>query len=211
MEDRLPLFKRIDSLIFRQLDEFRRKPEYAKVVEFYGGLEDEAQKALKWVILVSTFALPALVLLFVYAQNWQIASEVEARTALVERMQQIITQNSEVGGLSQQIAAPMALGSESDLTGRLSGVLSTSGIDLSKLQVSNFTTEPISPLLTRSEADFKFDGLSTDQLMALFTGLIQRERFRISAVRITRNDGTNLLDGTFRAVHFGEVQPQDDE
>lgn len=211
MEERIPLLKRLDTYIFQQLDEFRKTPGFAKIHEFYGGLEDEHQKVFKWVLLLSTFLIPFFLVLIMGLQNYSLSNEVDTRIALVERMQQIITQNSEVGGLSGQIAAPTAFNSQDELNSRLSSALASSGVDLAKIRVNNFSTESVSALLTRSEADFKFDGISTDQLMGVLTTLLQRERFRISAVQIKRNNDTNLLEGSFHGVHFGETQLQDEE
>lgn len=211
MEEKIPLIKRLDTYIFTQLDEFRKTPGHAKILDFYGSLEDESQKVFKWVLLVSTFLIPFTLVVVMWWQNSTIESELNSRIALVERMQQIITQNSEVGGLSSSIAAPTAFTSQDELNGRLSSALSSIGVDLSKIRINGFTSDVISPLLTRSEADFKFDGVSTEQLMGLLTTLLQRERFRISAVQIKRNNETNLLEGSFHGVHFGETQLADEE
>lgn len=211
MDARTPLFKRMDQALFTQVDEFKKTPAYAGLVEFYAGLEDEKQKLLKWVLLAATVLVPLILFAVLWLQNSRLDAELNARIALVARMQQIITQNSEVGGLASRIAAPSAYTSEDDLTGRVSGALNASGIEISKVRISGFTSDAVSPLLTRAEADFKFEGLTTDQMVGMFTMLLQRERFRISSVQIQRNAGSNLLDGTFHAVHFGETQLLDDE
>jgi hypothetical protein len=211
MEEKIPLIKRLDTYIFTQLDEFRKTPGHAKIIDFYGSLEDESQKVFKWLLLASTFIIPFLLVAVIWWQNSAIENELNMRIALVERMQQIITQNSEVGGLSSSIAAPTAFTSQDELSGRLSSTISSVGLDISKIRINGFTSEVVSPLLTRSEADFKFDGVSTDQLMGLLTALLQRERFRISAVQINRNNEANLLEGSFHGVHFGETQLADEE
>ena len=211
MEERIPLLKRLDTLIFTKIDEFRKTPGYSKLLETYAGLEDDQQKIAKLLMVVSTALIPLLLLGVMWWQNSSVEADLQKRISLVERMQKIIADNGEIGGLSSSVASPTALITDSDLTNRMSSALSSAGIDLSKMRVSNFTSDSVTPTLSRAEADFRFEGLTTDQLVGVFTTLLQRERFRISAVQIARNAESNLLDGTFHGVHFGEVQAQDEE
>ena len=211
MEDKIPLLKRFDIWLFSQLDEFRKTPGYAKLLESYAGLDDDKQKAAKWLLLTSTCLIPLVLVTLMWWHNSKAEKDLAMRIALVERMQQIIAQNGEIGGLINVVASPMALTNESDLTGRLSGTLSGAGIDLAKVRVNNFTSDNVTNELVRAEADFTFDGLSTDQLVSLFTSLLQQERFRIASVQISRNSSTNLLEGNFHGVHFGSVQSQTGE
>ncbi len=208
MEEKTPLLKRLDTLLFTRIDEFRKTPGYAKILESYAGLEEDQQKLAKWAMLSATFLIPLLLVSIMWWQNSAVEKDLAMRVALVERMQQIISQNGEIGGLTSAIASPNALTSDSDLNSRLSSSLSASGIDVSKIQVNNFTSDSVTPDLSRAEADFRFEGLSTEQLVSVFTALLQRERFRISSVQITRNDASNLLDGNFHGVHFGAVQQE---
>src|SRR5690606_7596407 len=94
---------------------------------------------------------------------------------------------------------------DSMMTSRLSNMLSTAGIDLSKIQVNNFASEMISDAIMKSEADFAFNSISTDELMNIFTAMIAREKFRIQSVDIKRNADSNLLQGKFHAIHFSNA------
>lgn len=208
MDEKTPLLRRLDTLLFTQLDEFRKTPGYAKILEAYAGLEEDQQKLAKWAMLLTTVLVPLFLVGLMWLQNASVEKDLNMRIALVERMQQIISQNGEIGGLTNAIASPTALTSDSDLSSRLSSSLSVSGVDVSKIQVNNFVSESVTTDLAKAEADFRFEGLSTEQLVSVFTALLQRERFRISSVQITRNDENNLLDGNFHGVHFGAVQPE---
>jgi len=208
MDEKTPLLRRLDTLLFTKLDEFRKTSGYAKILETYSSLEEDQQKLAKWAMLSATFLIPLLLVSIMWLQNASVEKDLDMRIALVERMQQIISQNGEIGGLTNAIASPNALTSDSDLNSRLSSSLSASGIDISKIQVNNFVSESVTPDLSKSEADFRFEGLSTEQLVSVFTALLQRERFRISSVQIIRNNQNNLLDGNFHGVHFGAVQPE---
>lgn len=210
MEERLPLLKQADIFVFKKIDEFRATPSYSKMLEAYTSLEENEQKIAKAVLLLATALLPLLLLSVMWLTNFSAKSDLEARTQLVERMQEILAQNSAAGNLVATVAAPTAILDQGMLTGQLSNMASSSGLDASKIRVSNFESSNVSPVLVRAEADLKFDGISTAQLMTLFTNMLGQQRFRISAVEIIRNKSTNLLDGTFHAIHFGQnIQPEE--
>ncbi|MBY0518014.1 MAG: hypothetical protein K2P81_13985 [Bacteriovoracaceae bacterium] len=211
MEEKVSLIKRFDLFVFTKIDEFRKTPNYSKLVNLYGQLEDEQQKVAKIALLAATFILPFLMVVAMFIGNMTVESDLANRTALVERMQQIIAQNGDIGGLANSLASPTPLNNEGELNGRISSALSSAGVDLSKMRISNFSTNNISPTLSKAEADFKFTGLTTEQLMNIFSTLLQRERFRIASVQIKRNDQTNVLEGQFHGVHYGEIQTQDEE
>jgi hypothetical protein len=84
-------------------------------------------------------------------------------------------------------------------------MLTGGGVDLSKIQVGEFSSDPITGSVLKSEATFSFTNFSTDELMNTFTVMIQREKFRIQSVNITRNAETELLQGNFHAIHYSAV------
>lgn len=211
MSDTPHLLKRFDTILFQKLDELKQQPGYSKSVEFYGNLEEDQQRIAKWALLSMTALIPLIFVMIFWIQNSSLSTDLESRIELVDTMQEIITQNSEAGGLSLSLAASSPISSESEMQSRLSTALSRSAIDLSKIRISNFSMENVSDTLVRAESDVKFEGLSTDQLMGLFTFMIQNEKFKISSVEITRSTQSNLLEGVFHGIHFGQVLPQEDD
>lgn len=206
MEERLPLMKRMDVFLFKKLDTFRSTPAHSKMVEFYAGLEEGEQHLFKSGLLAALFILPLFFIGLMWWGNSRLSADLEGRRQLVMRMQDIVAQNNDANNLAATMAAPQGFTDQTELTGRLSSLLASAGVDASKLRLNNFSSSPVGNLM-RSEADFRFDGLSTDQLVNLLTALLSQERFRISAASIRRNSSSNLLDGTFHGVHYGQNAP----
>ena len=138
-------------------------------------------------------------------------SDLEKRTSIIARAQQIIGQGQSVRAVAPQILSMNPIDSQSMMTSRLSTLLSTMGVDLSKIQVNQFSSSMVSSLVMRSEADFAFSSVTTDELMNIFIGMIQRERFRVESVNIERNAETNTLQGQFHAIHFSQVTNAEEE
>lgn len=206
-----PLFKKIDRAAFERIDKFKMSPGYNSLQDFYNGLEEEQQKFFKALVIFMLFFLPALFLGLFWWHNQSLKSQMELRLELISTANQILGQKQGLQNVSDRILSSNPIDGASMMTSRLSNLLSTIGVDLSKIQVSNYEGSKVSGSIMRSEADFKFNNLSTDDLMNIFSAMIQREKFKIESVDIRRNADTNLLQGQFHAVHFGNAQSIEEE
>ncbi len=202
-----PLFKKIDRAVFEQIDKFKQSPNYSGVQDFYNGLDEDQQKIFKAVLNLVLLILPCLFLGFLWWQNTTMKEDLSLRTQTLQKSLEIISQKESLAEVGPRILASNPIDSESMLSSRLGNMLAGTSVDLSRVRTSNFTTELISSGVNRTEADVQFTNLSTDELMNLFTNMIQRERFRIQSVDITRGEDSNLLSGQFHVIHFAAVAP----
>jgi hypothetical protein len=210
MEDNksLPLFHRIDREIFERLDKFKQTTNYHPIQDFYNSLEEEQQKVFKAVCVALIILIPALMLSIVWWQNNKFKNDLALRTSIVSKSNEIIGQKESLQQIIPQAFSSNPIDDQSMMTSRLSTILSSMGIELAKIQVKEFSTKTITSNLMKSEADFSFNNLSTDELMNMFTSMIAREKFRISELDVLRNKDTNLLQGQFHAIHYSSYSPK---
>ena len=211
LNTKIPGFKKIDREIFDRLDKFKLTPSYNNIQDFYNGLEEEQQRVFKGAVILAIFLIPMFFLVFVYWQNNDIKEDLKTRIALISKANEIIGQKQGLLEVSPTVLSDSPIDGASMMTSRLSNLLSTLGLDLSKIQVSNYAGEMISDTIMRSEADFAFSSVSTDELMNIFTAMISREKFRIKFVKIIRNAESNLLEGQFHAIHFSDAMSVEEE
>lgn len=207
-ETKLPFFRRIDQAIFDRIDKFKLTANYNPIQDFYNGLEEEQQKLFKGIIILSTFLIPLTGLGLITWQNDKLKADLALRTSIISKASEIIGQNQGLQEITPQVFSSNPIDSESMMSSRLSGLLSSVSIDLSKIQVGDFSSDSISSTALKSEANFSFNNVSTDELMNIFTVMINREKFRISAVEIKRNADTNMLQGQFHAIHYSSFAPE---
>jgi len=203
----LPIFHKIDLAVFDRIDKFKQTSNYSPISDFYNGLEEEQQKLFKGAVILLIFLLPLIGLGMIWWQNDSLKTDLALRTSIISKANEIIGQNQGLQEITPQIFSTNPIDSDSMMTSRLSGLLSPIGIDLSKIHVSDFSSSKISTNVMKSEAKFSFNGMSTDDLMNMFTSMISREKFRISAVEIKRNSDTNMLQGHFQAIHYSSFSP----
>jgi hypothetical protein len=201
----IPVFKKIDRLVFDRVDKFKLTPGYNNLQDFYNGLEEEQQKLFKGTVILLIFIVPAIVIGFVIWHNNSLKEDLHTRVALISKANEIIGQKQSLRDIGQNILSSNPIDGDSMMNSRLSNLLSTISIDLSKIQVRDYKGELISGSIMRSEADFSFTNVSTDELMNIFTRMIQQEKFRIQSLNITRNADSNLLKGQFHAIHFSNA------
>lgn len=207
----IPLFKKADKAVFDRIDKFKLTPGYNNIQDFYNGLEEEQQKVFKAGVILSLFLVPTILLGLIAWQNNTLKKDLEIRTSLISKSNEIIGQKQSLRDVSPSIVSDSPIDGESMMTSRLSNLLSSVSVDLSKIQVKDYSGALTSGSIMRAEADFQFTNLSTDEIMNVFTAMIQREKFRIQSVEIKRNSDTNLLQGVFHAVHFGNAQTTEGE
>lgn len=201
----IPLFKKIDREIFSRIDKFKLTPGYNQIQDFYNSLEEEQQKVFKAAVILVMFLIPAVFLGMFWWQNNSLREDMNTRIALITKANEIIGQKTSLRDVAPNVLSDNPIDGQSMMTSRLSNILSQANIDLSKIQVNNYEGNLTSGTIMRSEADFQFTNLSTDELVNIFTAMITREKFRVQSVSITRNNDTNMLKGQFHAIHFGNA------
>lgn len=203
---KIPLFKKIDRAIFQRLDQFRSSPSYNGLQDFYNGLDEEQQKVFKSIVTISIFIVPMIFISILWWQNSSINSDLQSRIELVSKANEIIGQRESLQNIAPNILSMGPIDGQSMMTSRVSNILSSSGMDLSKIKIEEFSSDISAGNIVKSEASLKFSNLSTDEMVNMLTNLIQREKFRIQNVDIIRNNDNNLLNGQFRIVHLSLAQ-----
>lgn len=214
MEDlntKIPYLKKMDRTIFDQIDKFKTTPNYTALTDVYNNLEEEQQRVVKGGIIVVMFLIPFLILSVLWWQNKTIREDYELRMTIMNKAQQIIGESQGVTAISPEIISQNPIDSEQMLTSRISNAVSGTGMDTNKISRGEFITTNVSEKIFQTEAVINFSNASTDELVNLFTGIISREKMRISEVTINRNADTGLLIGNFRVIHLSMIQPEEVE
>jgi hypothetical protein len=211
LNTKTPLFKKMDRLIFQQIDVFKTTPNYTTFQDFYQGLDEDQQKAFRVSMVIATFVIPLLLMAFLWWQNLSLKQEIELRSSIVNKAQEILGQNMGLRQVAPRVLSANPIDSQSMMTSRLSNLLTGIGVDLSKIQVTQFDKTEITSGILRSEAMINFNNFSTAEMTNLLNTMIARERFKIASLEVKRNQNSNLLQGQFQAVHFSAITAPEEE
>jgi hypothetical protein len=211
LNTKAPLFKKMDRLIFQQIDVFKTTPNYTTFQDFYQGLDEDQQKAFRVSVVIATFVIPLLLMSFLWWQNLSLKQEIELRSSIVNKAQEILGQNMGLRQVAPRVLSANPIDSQSMMTSRLSNLLTGIGVDLSKIQVTQFDKTEITSGILRSEAMINFNNFSTAEMTNLLNTMIARERFKIASLEVKRNQNSSLLQGQFQAVHFSAIKAPEEE
>ncbi len=198
------LFKKSDLFLFNKVDELKKKPDYAKVQEFIGKIDDEFKEVAKIIATAAFLLLPFIFLFIFFLHNMGLHEDIAIRKEFINLANEIIASHKQIGSSSQRIISTSPIEGQGGFNSRISNILSSSGTDIEKIQVSNFLSEDIAGNIIRSEGDFRFTAMTTEELANLFIALVTREKMKVSTISVRKNMKTNLLNGTFRVVHFAK-------
>jgi hypothetical protein len=203
--EKLVLFKRIDTFFFEKIDQLKKTPNYNSFLDFYNGLEEETQKGIKALVVLLIFLFPVIFLSFFIWQNDKLKKDLSLRIQVLSKANQIIGQKKSLNQIKFNVLSQNPIDSDSMLTSKLSGLLTSTGVDMTKIKISDFQSEDVSSELYRTQSKLNFNSFSTDELMTLITTLIQREKFKVSDVSISRNASSNLLQGYVHLIHLSQI------
>jgi hypothetical protein len=203
--EKLVFFKRIDTFFFEKIDQLKKTPNYNSFLDFYNGLEEETQKGIKALVVLLIFLFPVIFLSFFIWQNDKLKKDLSLRIQVLSKANQIIGQKKSLNQIKFNVLSQNPIDSDSMLTSKLSGLLTSTGVDMTKIKISDFQSEDVSSELYRTQSKLNFNSFSTDELMTLITTLIQREKFKVSDVSISRNASSNLLQGYVHLIHLSQI------
>jgi hypothetical protein len=203
------LLRRIDRSIFNRIDLFKRSPEYNKIQDSYNNLDEEKQRVVKLSFFGILVILPIIFIATFWWSNHKLSEDLAKRQKLVSQIQEYIAQNQVMDEVGGKYLSGSSINSQSDLTEKISSLITGTGIELNKIQVGKFEQDAISNTMSKTTANIEFQKLSTEQLMTLFINMIQREKFKVSSVKIVRDDQSKLLEGSFNVVHLANTTSTD--
>ncbi len=203
---KIPTFKKLDTLIFINIEKFKKSPAYNNLVEIYTSLDEEQQKLTKVSLIFLIFFIPFIFVSLIYWQNSKLKEELNTRTQIVSKASQIIGQKSSLEEIKPQVLAGNPIDSEAMMTTRLSSLITGTGIELSKIKVQNVQTQSLSKDIFRADVKINFSNFSNENLIDFLSTLMRREKFKISEINIDRNTNSSLLNGFFQAIHLSQAQ-----
>ncbi len=196
-------FKKIDSIIFKQLDAVQKEGSLSKLSDLFSSLSEQETRFLQQFLAFSVIAFPYLIVIFLYWGNYQNKKNILLKKQIVEEFEIF---NSNRNNLSLQgpiLLAPSSIAGQSDLENRVRNVLSSNSIDQSKVTVTNFDIGMSSSTFTKSTSIIQFNKFGTQDFNLLLNNLIDIEKFKINKIKLKKDTTSELLIGEIELLHLG--------
>lgn len=196
--------KQLDEAIFVKIDELKSNPNYEKVKEGLGQIDEDLKEPLKIVSTLLFFLVPAIILFIFISINNSAKNDIKVKKDIIRYAGEILGNQEMIQKTSRGALAPSAITSFSAFNGQVGQVISSVGIDLGKVQLSDFQTDDISNTVTKSMAMVRLNEITTSQLGSIINSLVVRKRMKISTLSFKRDKKKKLITGTMTLNHFGK-------
>lgn len=194
------LFKKIDSFVFKQVDLFKASQLYIKIQEPLNMIDDDLRLIINNVFSSVLVLIPLIFIGILMFNNYRLKKEINLKKEIISRSTEILVNKNEILNVAGNFFTNSNLDSDSAMNGRIKNLCSSIGLDPNKVNASNFTSEPSFAKSNKVIATINFSKLSTNDLANLLSGLLERERMRISGVNIRKNPNDTQLEGYFQVT-----------
>jgi hypothetical protein len=195
--------KSLDLFLLDQIDKIKETPGYQKMLDAFSSSEENTQFIIKYVLMILTTVIPLSICLIVYLYSSSLRSDLAVKESIIKSSANIIANTQEVQKISRTVFG-QNLDSQNQLKSKISNTLSSSGIDSSKVSISNFNLEE-GDSLNEMTAGLKFNSFSSENFYGFINNLVLRDKIKIDEIDVKKNKATNLLDGILSISYHSKV------
>lgn len=196
-------FKKIDTAIFKQIDQLKNDPNFSKMSDLFTTLSEQESRILQQVMAFGVILLPYLVVAFLFWGNYQTKKTLQLKKQVLDEFEILSSNRNNLLAQGPSLLAPSSLQGQSDLENRVRNVLSSNSIDQSKVSVTSFDVGMSSSTFTKSTSLIQFNKFGTQDFNMLLRNLIEMEKFKVSRVKLKKDVENDLLLGEIELLHLG--------
>ncbi len=193
-------FKKIDTFVFKQVDLFKASPVYSKIQEPLAMVDEDIRLYINNSISFALVIIPIIFIgIFAYS-NFSLKKELKLKSDILMTGQEIIANRNEINTASMALINNSSVDSDASLAQRLKNMGTGSRIDPNKISVSQFIAESSFAKSNKVTASVTISKFSINDLTNFLTGILQREKMKISGMSLRRNEKESQLEGNIHVV-----------
>lgn len=192
------LFKKIDSFVFKQVNLFKASPFYLKIQEPLNLIDDDLRLVVNNVLSSLLVLTPLILIGILMFNNYLLRKNVSLKKEIISRANEILVNKNEIINVTGNFISNSNIDSDAAMNGRVKNLCTSINLDPNKVSASNFQSENSFAKSNKITATINFSKLSTNDLINLLSGLLEREKMRITGVNIRKNSSDTQLEGFFQ-------------
>lgn len=188
-------FQQLDEALFKLVDQFKNQAFYGQFQSVIGKLSDQQQKIANLTMSYLLLFIPVLLLMVVWLMNSSLRSNIENKNEILSQIELFNSKRIESDNKGREIVLQAPISAQSELQTRIANVLGRIRIPTSFVSVTSFQEGKSAGSLKSYDAAINFDKLSTEQFTELVKNLEERERIKVSGMRIENRIDQSILKG----------------
>lgn len=200
-------FIKIDEFIFQKIDQLKNDSSFQKLNEYLSGIEEDQQKIMAQVLTFSLILIPYLFVATLWWSNHKTKKNLEVKNQILEQIATLNGNRDTLNTVSSNYVSPTPINGREDLESKIVNMISTSGIEQTKVHVVNFSQLSTSNTISKVEAMINFRNFGTQDFSNFMRALVEQEKFKIKKIDLNKDSNTNLLSGEVSLLHMGKNAP----
>lgn len=196
------LFKSIDQIVFKQVDNFLNSSHHQKLSEQLADLDQNSKKYLNHFLTLLFIALPAFLVFQMSSTNRELREELHTKKETLSTIYQLRETRNQSEALSQSLLSPVAINSQSDLQNRLTNRLRNLNIAADKVRIESFDSYQKTDQITEQEIRIRINQMTLTDLTGFLGVALNEYRLKSRYVELNRDDNSQLIDGTIEFLHL---------
>jgi len=196
------IFLTIDRSLFSQISQLKNGSLYQKWSDLTRDLPEGAQKVVNQFVTLFLISLPLIPSIFIYIKINNTKIDNQAKKAVFESIKKYQAVTFEAEKLARSLPKTKDIQDKASFDKALSQMLSSTGIEASKVKVGTFHAG--SESLVRSDVNLIITQFTASDLESFLQSWTTRYRAKISKINLKKDTKSNLMFGEIELVLLGQ-------
>lgn len=200
---KIKLFQTLDQSLFNLIDQAKSQPAIVQFQDQINALEAKQQKIVSAALSIGAIIFPIAITGILALFNMQERNTIATKREIINYASLIDKSSRDLNQISASSLSGNAIEDRGQLDNLLRNVLSQNQIDQSKAQVVDFNELKRSAMIVSTESKIQISRFANQDFAKFLRSLLEREKFKISAISLATDKETMLLSGTITLMHLG--------
>jgi len=201
MSERTSLFKRMDTELFKLIEQFKGQSFYIKLQEQISALDEEVLSFVQYISFAILVFIPMLVLMGFFLHNSGLKDNLKLKQDVYSMASRVLSTEKELKKFSLKNFDPGAPLPNGGLRNKVQSAQNFAGIESAKIKLSQYEAdENAFPAFAKTA--IRFTEVSTAQLLSFLENLSLRQKLHITELDVQKSSRSKLLSGTLLGTHY---------
>ncbi len=208
---KLNLFQKIDTALFKMIEELRNHPIYQMLIEKISLLPENTQKYFNYFITLSIIIFPLLVTIPFTVRMFSMSSEVNTQEKMIALINKIIEQQNKFDNLTAQSFSNIPINNSKELSNQLQEIGKKVNLPPGSVRVKTFEQDTSNGLFIRTISSLQIEELTTEHLVNFLQAVGNKLKVRINGLQLTKDQKNLRIKGEIKLDHFSKKMREIDD
>ena len=207
--EKLELFKKIDDKIFDEIKKVDSNPEVNKLRDLYLAADEKTRQYFKYGSFALFYIVPIVIVFIMFQSNNELKENIKIKQDIIKTASEVIGKKIAIEQAASVLFSAIPIDSEKAFTSLINKASARLKIDTSKISVSNYESESIANIITKSSIMINIKGLGGKEVFQLMKELNQNLKMMITFIDLNKANGKEFVAGNFEVIHYTkEIQDE---